>query len=67
MNISKLTQNLNIRPTDRKIKKVKAAAKKMNLLPKEMPIENPINFKTLSEKFEEVKNSIQIAIDNMTR
>ena len=39
MNVSKLTQNVNIKPTDRKIKKAKAAAKKFGVLPKEMPLE----------------------------
>lgn len=67
MNVSKLTQNVNIKPTDRKIKKAKAAAKKFGVLPKEMPLEKPINFKTLSDMFERVKDSIQIAVDNMTR
>ena len=65
MNVSKLTQNVNIKPTDRKIKK--ATAKKFGVLPKEMPLEKPINFKTLSDMFERVKDSIQIAVDNMTR
>lgn len=67
MNVSKLTQNVNIKPTDRKIKKAKAAAKKLGVLPKEMPIEKTVYIKTLSEMFERVKDSIQISVDNMTR
>ena len=67
MNVSKLTQNVNIKPTDRKMKKAKVAAKKFGVLPKEMPIEKTVYIKTLSEMFERVKDSIQISVDNMTR
>lgn len=57
--------NLNIRPTDRKIKKAKAAIN--SILPKEMPLEKPIKYLSQADSFERIKDSIQISIDKMTR
>ena len=65
MNVKKIINNLNVRPTDRKMKKAKAFVD--SVLPKEMPLEKEIRFLSKADSFERIKDSIQVSIDNMTR
>ena len=65
MNVKKVISNLNVRPTDRKMKKAKAVVD--NVLPKEMPLEKEIRFVSQADSFERIKDSIKISIDKMTR
>lgn len=64
MNVSKIA-NLNIRPTDRKMRKAKELAD--NIFPKELPLEKKIRFVSEADRFERIKDSIEISIDNLTR
>ena len=64
MNVQKIA-NLNIRPTDRKMRKAKELAD--NIFPKELPLEKKIRFVSEADRFERIKDSIQISIDKMTR
>ncbi len=63
MNIKKITNNITIKPTDRKIKKVKHFIKTSGILPKEMPIEKKIYLETSADMFEREKDKIQITLD----
>lgn len=63
MNVKKVITNINIKPTDRKIKQAKKVVE--SGLPKEMPIEKPIYITTEADIFERVKNSIQVSINYM--
>lgn len=64
MNVQKIA-NLNIRPTDRKMRKAKELAD--NIFPKELPLEKKIRFVSDADRFERIKDSIEISIDNLTR
>ena len=64
MNVQKI-ENLNIRPTDRKMRKAKELAD--NIFPKELPLEKKIRFVSEADRFERIKDSIEISIDNLTR
>lgn len=64
MNVQKIA-NLNIRPTDKKMRKAKELVD--NILPKELPLENTFRYVSEADRFERIKDSIQISIDNMTR
>ena len=61
MNVQKIA-NLNIRPTDRKMRKAKELAD--NIFPKELPLEKKIRFVSDADRFERIKDSIEISIDN---
>jgi len=65
MNIKKVTSNITIRPTDRKMKQAKQTAKTLGILPKEMPVEKKVYFEPVSSTLGRIKDSIQVAIDNM--
>ena len=64
MNVQKIA-NLNIRPTDKKMRKAKELVD--NILPKELPLENTFRYVSEADRFERIKDSIQISIDKMTR
>ena len=64
MNVQKIA-NLNIRPTDRKMRKAKEFID--GILPKEMPIDKKINYVSQADSFQRIKDSIQVSIDKMTR
>ena len=64
MNVQKIA-NLNIRPTDRKMRKAKELAD--NIFPKELPLEKKIRSVSDADRFERIKDSIEISIDNLTR
>lgn len=64
MNVQKIA-NLNIRPTDKKMRKAKELAD--NIFPKELPLEKKIRFVSDADRFERIKDSIEISIDNLTR
>ena len=64
MNVS-IIANLNIRPTDRKMRKAKELAD--NIFPKELPLEKKIRFVSDADRFERIKDSIEISINNLTR
>ena len=64
MNVPRIA-NLNIRPTDRKMRKAKELAD--NIFPKELPLEKKIRFVSEVDRFERIKDSIEISIDNLTR
>ncbi len=64
MNVSRIA-NLNIRPTDRKMRKAKEFID--GILPKEMPIDKKINYVSQADSFQRIKDSIQVSIDKMTR
>ncbi len=64
MNVSRIA-NLNIRPTDRKMRKTKEFID--GILPKEMPIDKKINYVSQADFFQRIKDSIQVSIDKMTR
>ena len=64
MNLSRIA-NLNIRPTDRKMRKTKEFID--GILPKEMPIDKKINYVSQADSFQRIKDSIQVSIDKMTR
>lgn len=62
----KIADRLNsVRPTERKIKKAKLEIEQSGILPKELPLEKKINWLTQEEAFERVKDSIQIALQNI--
>ena len=61
LNINKV----NVRPTDKKLKKAKKSAEDFSALPKEMPLSPNYRFNTIMDKIEKIKNSIQTSIDNM--
>lgn len=65
MNVSKITQRVNIRPTDRKIKQLKQTAQNSGILPKEMPVERDVYIASGADIMENIKNRIQISIENM--
>lgn len=65
MDIKKITSNITIRPTDRKMKQAKQTAKTIGILPKEMPIEKKYYIDSESNVFSRIKDSIQVAINNM--
>ena len=64
MNVQKIA-NLNIRPTDKKMRKAKELVD--NILPKEFPLEKNFRYVSEDDRFERIKDSIQISIDKMTR
>ena len=64
MNVSRIA-NLNIRPTDRKMRKTKEFID--GILQKEMPIDKKINYVSQADSFQRIKDSIQVSIDKMTR
>ena len=64
MKVNKVT-SLNVKSTNKKIEKAKIAAEKVGILPKEMPLEKKIYIVSQGDVIERIKNSIQIAIDNM--
>ena len=64
MKVNKVT-SLNVKPTNKKIEKAKIAAENVGILPKEMPLEKKIYIVSQGDVIERIKNSIQIAIDNM--
>ena len=64
MNVQKIA-NLNIRPTDRKLRKAKELAD--NIFPKELPLEKKIRFVSDADRVERIKDSIEISINNLTR
>ena len=64
MNVSRIA-NLNIRPTDRKMRKTKEFID--GILPNEMPIDKKINYVSQADSFQRIKDSIQVSIDKMTR
>ena len=64
MNVPRIA-NLNIRPTDRKMRKAKEFID--GILPKEMPIDKKINYVSQADSFQRIKDSIQVSIDKMTR
>lgn len=64
MNVSRIA-NLNIRPTDRKMRKAKEFVD--GILPKEMPIEKKVNYVSQADSFQRIKDSIQVSIDKVTR
>ena len=64
MNVQKIA-NLNIRPTDKKMRKAKELVD--NILPKELALEKTFRYVSEDDRFERIKDSIQISIDNMTR
>ena len=64
MNVPRIA-NLNIRPTDRKMRKAKELAD--NIFPKELPLEKKIRFVSDADRFERIKDSIEISINNLTR
>ena len=64
MNVQKIA-NLNIRPTDRKMRKAKELAD--NIFPKELPLEKNFRYVSDADRFERIKDSIEISIDNLTR
>ena len=57
MNVQKIA-NLNIRPTDRKMRKAKELAD--NIFPKELPLEKNFRYVSEADRFERIKNSIQV-------
>lgn len=65
MDVKRIVGNLNIRPTDRKMKKAKEFAD--SILPKELPLEKSFRYVSEADRFERVKDTIQTSIDNMTR
>lgn len=64
MNVPRIA-NLNIRPTDRKMRKAKEFID--GILPKEMPIDKKVNYVSQADSFQRIKDSIQVSIDKMTR
>lgn len=64
MKVNKIA-GINVKPTNKKIEKAKIAADKLGILPKEMPLEKKIYIVSQGDVIERIKNSIQIAIDNM--
>lgn len=62
--------NIHITPTEKKIKRVKTFMEDISSfsgLPKEMPVEKNIYIRTASETFEQIKDSIQIAVEKITK
>ncbi len=65
MNVKKISSELKIKPTNRKMKEVKKAISEVSGLPKEMPLEKKIYLCPMSETFERIKDKIQIKIQEM--
>lgn len=63
MNVKKIAESINVKPSERKIKKVRHFAESKGVLPKEEPIERKTYLATHFEMFERVKDRIQVALD----
>lgn len=60
--------NINIRPSDRKMKRAKMAMENLGgALPKEMPVEKNVHFVSAAETMERIKDKILVTIDNMKK
>lgn len=69
MNVPKIsTRNIRITPTEKKLRRAGEFAKEVtaSILPKEMPIERRYYISSAADKFDMVKNKIQIAVEKMT-
>ena len=64
MKVNKIA-GINLKPTNKKIEKAKIAAENVGILTKEIPLEKKIYIVSQGDVIERIKNSIQIAIDNM--
>ncbi len=66
MKVAKIADKFaSVRPTERKIKKAKLEIEKSGVLPKELPLEKKFYIESPAEAFERIKDSIQLAIDNI--
>lgn len=59
--------DIRIKPTEKKLKRAAAFAQSVSesILPKEMPVEHNIYIKTEAEIFSQIKNRIQLAVENI--
>ena len=65
MNVQKITSKITVKPTNKKMKEAEKTLNNTGILPKEMPVEKKIYIQSMSDKFERIKESIQVSIDNM--
>ena len=59
--------DIRIKPTEKKLKRAAAFAQAVgeSVLPKEMPVERDIYIKTEADMFSQIKNRIQLAVENI--
>ena len=65
MNIKKILNKVTVRPTNKKMREAKQTLNNTGILPKEMPVEKKIYLQSMSDKFERIKDGIQVSIDKM--
>ena len=65
MKVEKILNKVTVRPTNKKMREAKQTLNNTGILPKEMPVEKKIYIQSMSDKFERIKESIQVSIDNM--
>ena len=60
-------KDIRIIPTEKKLKRAASFAQsvKESVLPKELPIEHDIYIRTEAEEFNQIKNSIQLAVEHI--
>ncbi|MBR6126146.1 hypothetical protein IKQ21_00510 [bacterium] len=60
-------KDIRITPTEKKLRRAASFAQAVSesLLPKEMPIEHDVYIKTPADEFAQVKNTIQLAVENI--
>ncbi len=65
MNVKKISSNITIRPTNKKMQEAKRTARDLTEWAYEEPIEKKVYIVPMSELFERVKDRISITIENM--
>lgn len=65
MKVKKILNKVTVRPTNKKMREAKQTLNNTGILPKEMPVEKKIYLQFMSDKFERIKDGIQVSIDKM--
>ncbi len=65
MKVEKILNKVTVRPTNKKMREAKQTLNNTGILPKEMPVEKKIYLQSMSDKFERIKDGIQVSIDKM--
>lgn len=65
MKVEKILNKVTVRPTNKKMREAKQTLNNTGILPKEMPVEKKIYLQFMSDKFERIKDGIQVSIDKM--
>ena len=65
MKVEKILNKVTVRPTNKKMREAKQTLNNTGILPKKMPVEKKIYLQSMSDKFERIKDGIQVSIDKM--